>query len=103
MSPKQAPGCCRMVNELAPAPLSPQRSLPGGIMGLSRSISGLGHAAANGFVKWSNFSKPNFAAVLHGINDMRFEEFPLASTLKEGQVLSYVSSVIVQGVSAAYY
>ena len=57
-------------------------------MGLSRSISGLGHAAANGFVKWSNFSKPNFAAVLHGINDMRFEEFPLASTLKEGQVLS---------------
>ena len=76
-----------MVNELAPAPLSPQRSLPGGILGLSRSISGLGHAAANGFVKWSNFSKPNFAAVLHGINDMRFEEFPLASTLKEGQVL----------------
>ena len=92
-----------MVNELAPAPLSPQRSLPGGIVGLSRSISGLGHAAANGFVKWSNFSKPNFAAVLHGINDMRFEEFPLASTLKEGQVLYYVSSVIVQGVSAACY
>ena len=54
-------------------------------------------------MKWSNFSKPNFAAVLHGINDMRFEEFPLASTLKEGQVLSYVSSVIVQGVSAACY
>lgn len=92
-----------MVNELAPAPLSPQRSLPGGIVGLSRSISGLGHAAANGFVKWSNFSKPNFAAVLHGINDMRFEEFPLASTLKEGQVRIEIKAVGICGSDVHYW
>ena len=71
--------------------------------GLHRNKSGLGHAASNGFVKWTALTQPNYAAVLHGVNDMRYEEFPLASTLKEGTVRIEVKAVGICGSDVHYW
>lgn len=72
--------------------------------GIHRNKSGLGHAASNGFVKWTEMvSQPNYAAVLHGVNDMRYEEFPLASTLKEGTVRIEVKAVGICGSDVHYW
>lgn len=71
--------------------------------GLHRNVSGLGHAASNGFVKWTALTQPNYAAVLHGVNDMRFEEFPLASTLKEGSVRIEIKAVGICGSDVHYW
>lgn len=70
---------------------------------LQRNVSGLGHAASNGFVKWTSLTQPNYAAVLHGVNDMRFEEFPLASTLKEGSVRIEIKAVGICGSDVHYW
>lgn len=71
--------------------------------GLQRNVSGLGHAVSNGFVKWTSLVQPNYAAVLHGVNDMRFEEFPLASTLKEGSVRIEIKAVGICGSDVHYW
>ena len=71
--------------------------------GLHKNVSGLGHAASNGFVKWTALTQPNYAAVLHGINDMRFEEFPLASSLKEGSVRIAIKAVGICGSDVHYW
>jgi len=41
--------------------------------------------------------------VLHGVNDMRYEEFPLASTLKEGTVRIEVKAVGICGSDVHYW
>ncbi len=78
-------------------------SAPYSRQGLQRNKSGLGHAVSNGFVKWTALTQPNYAAVLHGINDMRYEEFPLASTLKEGTVRIEVKAVGICGSDVHYW
>lgn len=84
-------------------PSSMPNSAPYSRQGLHRNKSGLGHAASNGFVKWTALTQPNYAAVLHGINDMRYEEFPLASTLKEGTVRIEVKAVGICGSDVHYW
>jgi L-iditol 2-dehydrogenase len=97
-----------MVQELTPELKSPRTSstsltTSGALPALTRNLSGLGHAAANGFVKWSTFNKPNYAAVLHGINDMRFEEFPLPATLREAHVRIEIKAVGICGSDVHYW
>ena len=84
-------------------PSSMPNSAPYSRQGLQRNKSGLGHAVSNGFVKWTALTQPNYAAVLHGINDMRYEEFPLASTLKEGTVRIEVKAVGICGSDVHYW
>lgn len=84
-------------------PSSMPNSAPYSRQGLHRNKSGLGHAASNGFVKWTALTQPNYAAVLHGINDMRYEEFPLPSTLKEGTVRIEVKAVGICGSDVHYW
>lgn len=88
------------VEDAAPSSLPQSAPYKGG---LHRNVSGLGHAASNGFVKWTSLVQPNYAAVLHGVNDMRFEEFPLASTLKEGSVRIEIKAVGICGSDVHYW
>lgn len=88
------------VEDAAPSSLPQSAPYKGG---LHRNVSGLGHAASNGFVKWTSLLQPNYAAVLHGVNDMRFEEFPLASTLKEGSVRIEIKAVGICGSDVHYW
>ena len=89
-----------LVGEAPPSSLPQSAPYRGSIQ---RNASGLGHAASNGFVKWTSLTKQNYAAVLHGVNDMRFEEFPLASTLKEGSVRIEIKAVGICGSDVHYW
>lgn len=89
-----------LTGDVPPASLPHSAPYRGGI---HKNVSGLGHAASNGFVKWTALTQPNYAAVLHGINDMRFEEFPLASTLKEGSVRIEIKAVGICGSDVHYW
>lgn len=89
-----------LVGDASPSSLPQSAPYRGGI---HRNVSGLGHAASNGFVKWTSLTQPNYAAVLHGVNDMRFEEFPLASTLKEGSVRIEIKAVGICGSDVHYW
>ena len=89
-----------LVGDASPSSLPQSAPYRGSIQ---RNVSGLGHAASNGFVKWTSLTQPNNAAVLHGVNDMRFEEFPLASTLKEGSVRIEIKAVGICGSDVHYW